>query len=203
MNLKKLKMSYYINIIIIVLELIGFFLAISDLGFNIFEFYTQDSNLLVLLSSILYVIYFKKGNIPTFVKWLKFTSTVSISVTFLVVAFILSWLMGDVINLFFFRYMLFHHTLCPLLAVLTFVFFENYDIRSNRQVLRTIYFTLIYAFILIILNVLNLVNGPYPFLMVNDQSIYLSIFWFILIIGGTFLIALFLKVLNKRFGVNE
>lgn len=43
--------------------------------------------------------------------------------------------------------------------------------------------TILYAVVLIILNAVGAVVGPYPFLMVRNQPIWASILWFVLIVG--------------------
>lgn len=203
MKEKKIKNTIIVlNLLIIIFEIIGFAFAIKDFGYSIFEFYTQDSNLIVLISSIIYLLFLVQNKkIPSSIMWFKFTGAVSISVTFLVVIFVLSWMNGGLINMLFTRSMLYHHTICPILTIISFIFFEKYDFRNYKDTLKTTYFTLIYAFVLIILNVLHIVNGPYPFLMVYNQSILASIIWFILIIGGTFLTATFLKYANKKYNI--
>ena len=47
-------------------------------------------------------------------------------------------------------------------------------------------FTIAYAIVFITLNILKVYEGPYPFLMVYKQPVYMSIVWFILIVGGAF-----------------
>ena len=48
------------------------------------------------------------------------------------------------------------------------------------------------------LNVLCLVEGPYPFLMVYNQPILQSILWIIIIYAITYAIALILKKVNGK-----
>ncbi len=50
-----------INISIIILEIVGFILVIQDYGIYNIEYYTEDSNFLLLLSSILILIYLTKN----------------------------------------------------------------------------------------------------------------------------------------------
>ena len=55
--------------------------------------------------------------------------------------------------------------------------------------------TLLYGTITMLLNILRKLNGPYPFLHVYEQPVYMSIIWFIAIIGGSYLIALGIRAL--------
>lgn len=91
--------------------------------------------------------------------------------------------------------MLYHHTLCPILAILSFVFVEKYE---NLNTIHGLYFTIIYAIIMISLNVLKVVEGPYPFLLVYKQPIIHSIIWTVIIFAITYAIALILKKVNGK-----
>ena len=75
-------------------------------------------------------------------------------------------------NLLFKGSMLYHHTLCPILAILSFAFVEKYD---NLNAVKGLYFTLIYAAVMIALNVLKIVEGPYPFLLIYKQPVLHSV----------------------------
>ena len=205
------KMSYiglFINLVIVILEIIGFVMVTRNFGSGIFEYYTQDSNLLLLVSSLIYSIYIFMGirrgriEIPNWLGVLKYMAVVSVSITFIVVITILSWSMeGGLYGMLFEGAMLYHHTICPILAVISFILFENYDIDGNIQIIRSLYFTFIYSIILISLNIVKLVEGPYPFLMVHNQSIFMSLFWIVIILSGAFGISMGLRFLNRKFNL--
>ena len=86
------------------------------------------------------------------------------------------------------------HTIVPILSIISYIAFEE---RSSKSHLCLI-FTIIYSIILIGLNVLCLVEGPYPFLMVRDQNPLMTLLWGALIIGGSYVIGLGLNYLNKK-----
>lgn len=199
--MNKRKISLSLNIIIIILELIGFLLTIKENGRLGIEYYTEDSNILALISSSIFVIYilFNK-KIPKYLKLLKYTSTICLTVTFLVVIFILAPMYNFNYGfLLFHNELLFHHLLCPIICIISFIFFDGmqeYRIIDNILVTSV---TLLYGLILIILNIKKVVDGPYPFLKVYNQPIYISIIWAISIISFSYLIALLLRKLNKKF----
>lgn len=199
--MNKRKISLSLNIIIIILELIGFLLTIKENGRLGIEYYTEDSNILALISSSIFVIYilFNK-KIPKYLKLLKYTSTICLTVTFLVVIFILAPMYNFNYGfLLFHNELLFHHLLCPIICIISFIFFDGmqeYKIIDNILVTSV---TLLYGLILIILNIKKVVDGPYPFLKVYNQPIYISIIWAISIISFSYLIALLLRKLNKKF----
>ena len=95
----------------------------------------------------------------------------------------------NILAIFFEPSMLFHHLLCPVFAFYSFVFVEKHDIAGLRDNLRACYFTIFYALSTLLLNILNVIKGPYPFLYVYENPVYLSIFYFIVITGGAFLVS--------------
>ena len=215
---KKNIVALALNIILIVIGLIGLIGTIIGFGNPALEYYTQLSNYFALISATIYTVYLYKNikgktkeknnnkeikntTIPKWVSILKYSSTLSLLVTFLVVVFILtpmfglksfSWMLFQGTNFYF-------HTICPILTFISFIFFEKHNIKGLRDNIRAMYFTMIYATLFIILNILRVVKGPYPFLMVHDQPIYMSIIWFILIVGGAFgLSMLIMWIKNKQ-----
>lgn len=197
--MEKRNVSIVLSIIIIILEIIALIVCYNSFGINL-AYYTIDSNIFLLISTILYLITI--NNVPKIVQLLKYSSTLSVFITFLVVVFVL-YPMYD----FNFQFMfldgpnLYMHVLCPLLAVISFIFFDSNEIENSlKNNLRSLYFTIIYAIILISLNILNVVSGPYPFLKVNQQSPLMSLFWIVLILGGALILSkalLFLKDMNN------
>ena len=81
--------------------------------------------------------------------------------------------------------MLFHHFLCPVISFISFTMFEGNE-KLNKK--KTIWFaiipTFIYGLLFTTLNVLRIVDGPYPFLRVHNQSWFMSIVWIIVIFVG-------------------
>lgn len=94
----------------------------------------------------------------------------------------------------FYNELTYFHTLCPILAFLSFTNFESHEIEEKKDCIRATYFTIIYAIILIILNIINVVEGPYPFLRVQENPIWMSIIWFIVTVGGSYLLS---KAISK------
>jgi len=195
MNSKNIKIL--INLSIIILEIIGFILVFRELGITSLEYYTEDSNLLILISSSIFLIFlFTNNELPSWFKSLRYVAIVSTTLTLIIVLTVLSWTTDlGLYNLLFNGSMLYHHTLCPILAILSFTFVEKYD-RLNT--IHGLYFTIIYAILLIILNVLKIVEGPYPFLLVYEQPILHSILWTMIILAITYAIASILKKVNGK-----
>ena len=191
------NINLIINTAIVILEIIGFILVFNELGITSLEYYTEDSNLLLLISSIIFIVYLSKNNeLPSWFKSFRYIAIVSTTLTLIIVLTVLSWTTDfGLYHLLFNGSMLYHHTLCPILAILSFVFVEKYE---NLNTIHGLYFTIIYAIIMISLNVLKVVEGPYPFLLVYKQPIIHSIIWTVIIFAITYLIALILKKVNGK-----
>ena len=199
--MKKKDISLVLNILIVVLELIGFILSFKIFNKISIEFYTQDSNILALFSSLIYVIYLLLNKkIPKWLKEFKYITTVSLALTFFVVILILAPMFNYAYGyLLFHDIMLYEHLLCPILGIITFIFFDDINKYDKKDSLIAISFTIIYAVVLIILNLVNVIEGPYPFLRVRYQSVFASIMWLILIPGLSYLLSYELRKLNYRY----
>lgn len=93
-------------------------------------------------------------------------------------------------NLYYF------HLACPILLLISFVFFERIKL-DRKKVYIGMAPTLIYAAIAIVCNCVGAWNGPYPFLKVREQPIYMSCIWGIVVLGGAWLIAYLLMRLRR------
>ena len=189
-------MEAILNIGIFVSSLIGCIIIFLKQGFTMLMFYTVDSNILALIASLLVGIYALKAyrsgvKIPESIKMLKYISVCCLTVTFIVVVLVLAPMNGikGYQMMLFSGDMLFHHLISPVLSILTFLMFDRVSYSNSKSASFALIPTIIYAVILITLNLLRIVEGPYPFLRVYAQPFYLSLIWFILIVGGAYLIA--------------
>lgn len=203
MTKKRKNIAVIINILIIIFELVGALLSFRKNGFKMVMFYTECSNLFAMLSCIFYVIFsFKKSNnnLPVWIKVLKYMSVCGLTLTFLIVLFVLAPMIGPkgYEIMLFHDSMLYHHFLCPLLLIISFLGFEDrYNYTKNQNIYAVIP-TFIYAFVIVLLNILRIIEGPYPFLRVYKQPVYLSFIWMVVILESAYLIAYLLRVLKKE-----
>ena len=191
--MSKKKIGLIINIIIFLLEVFTIGKSIFvDKDFSL-SYYTFDSNIIALISSLLFIIFYKKD--IELVKDLRFVATSCLTVTFLVAIFILCPMYNFNYKLFMFtdNFLVFH-TIVPILSIISYIAFEE---RSTKNYLCLI-FTTIYGVILVGLNLLTLIEGPYPFLMVRYQSPLTTLLWGALIIGGSYIVGMGLNYLNKK-----
>lgn len=202
--MKKLNNKLFLiilNIVIIVLEIIGIVLNYNELHTFGVQYYTEDSNFLLLISSIIsliYLIILKRKN-PRWLEIFKYVSVVSVTVTFLVVLFILAPSIENGYSIMLFHgSMLYHHLLCPVLAIISFLFFDNYKFNTRREIIHSMSFSFIYSIVIVILNLFKVIEGPYFFLLVYKNPVYMSIMYFIVILGGTYLLSYGLNKLKKH-----
>ncbi len=211
MSSKKLIGALVLNIIIVILEIIGFTISIQHIEGIGLNYFTQESNLFALIVCLIFIVLIiknLKNKTNVFPKWIKVSRSivvVSLTTTLLVSFFILSRMITEMglFNIMFTSSMLYHHTLCPLLMLISFLFFEEINFNKKIYYLIGIAHVLVYGVITMFLNIIHVMDGPYPFLKVYDQSIYMSIIWFIAIIGGSYLISYIINVLNRKINKKE
>lgn len=203
----KTYIALLLNILLIGLEIYAASMTWHVPKRELIVFYTEDSNLLALAASILMtasiLVRLRSGTeVPYWVRLLRFMATCCLAVTFFTVVFILTPMVG-VEN---WRYMLLEgnslylHFLCPLIAMFLLVFLETEPVLNWKCIIWSLIPTFVYGVILAVLNILRIVDGPYPFLRVYEQSVLMSVFWIIIMQSGAFMIAFLLWVFNRLAG---
>ena len=199
--MNKKMYSIISNSLILVLGIIGLVYSFIEFGVLAFQYYTVDSNIFLMVTSALHLFYSLKGKIPNYVRLLRYYSICAISVTLVVVLLILGPMTGSFAGYIWILIngsMLYQHTLCPIIAIVSFSLFEgNYKL-VKKDSLKALIPTLIYAVVIIVLNLVYVVDGPYPFLKIYDQHFLLTILWGVIILGGAYGLALLCKFLNYK-----
>lgn len=197
----RLVSAIIFNFIIVLLEVVGLVLSIFRHGINVFLYYTENSNYLALIVSIIFCIIatmslIKKTQLPKWLINLKYLTTVCLTITFLVVILILVPLRPSMTNyLLVESSSLIHHIICPLISLISFVLLESCLTLNKKDILWGIVPTVIYGVVMIILNILKLVVGPYPFLYVYEIPWYLLVLTLFGILSLGITIAFVLKLL--------
>ena len=93
-TLKKM-LAIIINLSIVIMEIIAFAICYQKDGLSCFQYYTQDSNLFLMVTSFIFLIYETinlktKEEIPHWVSILKYSATTCVTTTFLVVVTVLA-----------------------------------------------------------------------------------------------------------------
>ncbi|MBR2468383.1 MAG: hypothetical protein IKB42_05030 [Clostridia bacterium] len=197
-----------INFAIFVLEVVGIFLSAFAYGWGLFVYYTQLSNIFALLVSASFVAYgicvivSKSYIIPLWLKLLRFMVTCCLAVTMIVVFVVLIPMIGEG----GFRLMVlvnatpYHHLICPLLSIISFIFFELKPELNIKHTVLALVPTIIYGLVMFLLNLLRVVEGPYPFLLVYNQPWFMTIVWAIAIFGLAYTIGWALYFANAKIG---
>ena len=197
---KKNKVSIILNSIIIVLELVALTITFSkyifkqDVWYIPFEYYTNLSNIMLLVSSILVLS-------PKKCLKFRYTSIVCTFLTFFCVLFatIITWDFSYTLsvegNMF-----LFLHTICPILGFVSFMFFEKSDTLKIIDLLFPTIFSILYATMLSILY-FNGIELPYMSYFAKqglDIDVYLLISRAFIGIGLSAIIAFLIIIIKNK-----
>ena len=170
-----MNMSIAINIAVIILEIIGLRISTSERKWKIFAYYTQISNIITLVSS--FVLVAARSNELSAV--LRYLSSCMLTMTFMITLFVLVPMGGGFRKLMLSGNGLYHHTLCPILSVTSYIMWEKH---SSLWILPTV-LTFIYGIIMLVMNGKGLFDGPYPFFRVRNQSKLATVVWMVVLIG--------------------
>ncbi len=189
-------LSILANLAIVGMELRAIPLSWDGVHAQMFLFYTELSNLFAMgvcfvtalcqLRALL-----TGGEMPAWVRTLKYTVTCCLMLTFLTVVFVLAPMYGPDGHyvMLLTSSMLYNHFLNPVTGLLSFVLLERVPALPRRAVGRAMIPTLVYGGIMLAANVAKVYKGPYPFLYVYEQPLWTSCMWVVVILGGALLIA--------------
>ncbi|MDE6312163.1 MAG: hypothetical protein K2M46_00810 [Lachnospiraceae bacterium] len=182
-----------LDVLILVWGIWGSFLEIYHYTFGMLAYYTTLSNLFISLGCVFHLIYQLKkfgGREKTgWMQYMKYFGVCCMAITFLMVFLVLAPLGGEG---GYYRYLWqgplkYQHTICPLLAMVSFVLLDSREVRITKAMMRASMIpTVLYAVFSVTCNVLKVMHGPYPFLYVYEQPIYQSILWGILILAAAY-----------------
>ena len=179
-----------------VFSAIGTGISFTKYGLAMFALYTVDSNIFAVLACTVYAIFLGRAMVsgkemPVWPALLKYAAVCCLTVTFLVVVAVLAPMHGiDGYRMMLLSGdMLYHHLLAPILAALSFFLFDRVPLRPEKAAQLALLPTAVYAAVMILLNLMRGVTGPYPFLMVYAQPVRASVLWALLILGGAYAIA--------------
>ena len=173
-----------------------------------FKFFTVDSNLLMGIVCFVFVIYEilkLKKKIKVIPKWLyilKHVATTSVGLTFFTTCLFL----GPTIDTGFFSLYtnanLFYHFIIPVLAMLGYIFLDDYD-SNHKQCLYALIPMILYSFFYVPNVLLHLDNGHstiqydfYGFFHGNPKSIFV---FYPLMLSVVYVIGIVLYTINKKY----
>ena len=179
-------MAYIFNIMIIILEIIGISRRPGGFSWKMFAFYTQLSNACAFAASVIFLV--TRGSEPAV--YIRYLAVCMLMMTMFVTLAILVPMGAGFRKMMLTGNGLYHHTLCPVLSVVSYILFEPH---VSAWLLPALV-TLGYGIIMMVLNAKGLVDGPYPFFRVRNQSRAATVGWtaalFAAISGISFLVSL-------------
>ena len=195
---KNNKLALASNIVLIVLAGLGLYFSIVDK--NAFLYYSDNAGMFALGSSIIYVIIVLAKKEPNFLCLaLRYVSTACLVLTLVGTFYVATTTGENYLDSFIKGSHLFNNLLCPIVSVISFTLFEG-DRRLNKK--KTIWYalipTVIYGIIMLVCNVSNTFTGPYPFMMINDNPVYLTVIVFVVTIILNYVIGRFLLLSNQK-----
>ena len=157
--------------IVLLLEIRGLSLSLPNRKWMALIFYTQLSNMVTAVSAALLLILGQ----PLWVTVVRYLSTCMLVMTFLVTTCVLIPMGGDPKKLLWSGNGLYHHVLCPVISTASYILAENHV--GSEMIWLPVLTTFIYGVIMLYLNGIRKVDGPYPFFRVHNQSISATILW--------------------------
>ena len=140
-------------------------------------YYTQLSNVAALISAVLLLCFGTAEWIAVF----RYLSVCLLIMTCLVTVFVLQPLLHDSYLLLWSRTGFFLHLVCPFLNTLSYVFLETH---AKGSVFLPPAATLLYGVIMLYMNYIEKVDGPYPFLRIRHQTKTATVIWIIVLLAA-------------------
>lgn len=196
MKEKRNRAAIACNVLILIFEILGFSMGVSP---EMFIYYTNLSNLAAAIAclAVLLAMSGRFGEKMEKAAYrLKYTAVCMTTVTFAVVVCILVPMQG--VQMLYRGNFLSFHLLCPVMMLLSFLFFDPIGPEREKGFTGMLP-TLLYAAAAIVCNCLGVLDGPYPFLKVREQPVYMSVLWCAVILGIAWLIAYLLKRFRGHF----
>lgn len=201
---QKLIWAIILNLLIIVLEIIGVVLSAKKYGIRVFEYYTENSNYFALIVSVIFVVdailaIKRKRIVSIWVFVLRFIASVCLTITLVVVLIILVPTQHvTFVEMMFQDSCLYQHLLCPVISLISFLFFENQQKLPKKSILISLLPTIIYGTICIFLNLTKVITGPYPFFYFYVIPWHVSVFSIVAIVAGAVIISFVLYLVFNR-----
>lgn len=158
-------------LIVLLLEIRGMSLNPEGLKWKTLVFYTEISNLLAAVSAAALLIFGQ----PLWVTVLRYLSSSMLAMTFVVTVCVLVPMGGDAKSLLWSGIGLYHHIICPVISILSYICIES--TAGRYWICLPVIVTLIYGLTMLYMNGIRKVDGPYPFLRVHDQSVKATVLW--------------------------
>ena len=183
-------MARVVNLIILIAEIISLAISLNKKE-KAYIYYTQISNFICMISSLLLVIFGLKMPVEV----IRYTATSMLAITMIVTIVVLLPMLKT-IRLFTGRNFVLH-IFCPTLSILSYIFLEKHV--KTYFVAVPLLITLVYGIIMITLNAKEKVRGPYPFFEIQRIGKKATALWIavILVFTGVISAAVGYRPANK------
>ena len=201
----KQNLSLLMNFVSGALQIYALVIAFTTRGFSPLQYYTIDSNILGCISSLILVgALLIKGKTPSWVHKLRYYATSCLAVTMVVVLVIIIPGAGfrTIPELLFQGTNLWMHTVCPLLSIISFLILEKESKLDVNQSIYALVPTFVYGIVTFILNIIRVIRGPYSFMFIYEQSIWMTFLWMMIIGGIAYILAELLRLGNLKIGLS-
>ena len=178
-------------LIVLLLEIRGLSISLTDRKWMVLIYYTQLSNLVTAASALLLLIFGQ----PCFVTVLRYLSTCMLVMTFLVTTCVLIPMGGNPKKLLWSGNGLYHHVLCPVISTASYILAENHA--AGNLIPLPAVITLIYGLVMLYLNWKKQVDGPYPFFRVHNQSAVATVVWMAVLFAAVSGISVAVRILAR------
>lgn len=218
--MNKLKISLILNATNVIIIILAIVIKVFDLNFmgeyaieelvnvRAHQYFTFDSNVLLGISSLILVIYeilFLKNIIKLIPKWvvlLKYVSTSAVTLTMVtVIIFLAPFAPYGYFSMFLNSNLVFH-LFGPLIAIISFAFFEETNSINRKEVLLGIVPSILYGFYYIPNIIIHMENGVAPYAYdwygFSRKGVLPFIIITIVFIFATYLFSFILYYLNKK-----
>ena len=199
--MNKQNIAVILNIAALVCGTVGIVFRLMRGVGDFFLYYTQNSNVIAVISSAMYIAFRNTDNekLRTFVTCSRYLAACMLTMTFMVVVCIfLPFSAGTAApRLFGSVNGVMHHAVCPVLSVGSYIFFEN-GAKKRKAMLIPFIATAIYSFVIYTLNFLRLAGAPYPFFEVYDHPAWQLVLWFFALMALIAGIAALVRFANVR-----
>jgi hypothetical protein len=195
------NIAIIINIILVILEVVDLVKSFPQRGWITFAFYTTLSNVMTFLSSLALLIacltgsmFDASGHAAWFPVILRYLASCMMLMTFITTAFILVPLGGNAKQLLFTEGLL-HHLVCPILCIVSYVWFEPHA-RAGAWLVPVV-LTFCYGMLMFWLNYKRRIDGPYPFFRVHRQGKGGTIMWMCILTAIITVMSLIVRALAR------
>ena len=189
----------FVNLAIVVCETIGLSASFREIGVKTLKYYTTDSNIFAALAALAMCIGVTVSlaagkDVCRALLRIDYFAACTVGLTFIIVLFVLApmdkeGLAVGLRNSFITGSIKYVHLICPLLSVASVIVC---GVTRGMPFICAVYAlipTLLYAAVVIPLNLARVMVGPYGFLHIYEQPPMASVMWLILIPAIAFCIS--------------